>query len=126
MKFLVIQILKLVVLQNKKNLLIKPILLLEKAVQREIVQTGRYNVITNGTVLLYKETNAQNCDWANVELHELIHVFGFGHSNNSNSLMYPYLENCNQKLDDSIIKELTRLYSEENLADLYFDNNKCC
>jgi hypothetical protein len=89
---------------------------------KEIVQTGRYNIITNGTVLLYKETNTQSCDWANVELHELIHVFGFGHSENSDSLMYPYLENCDQKLDEEIIKELIRLYSEENLPDLYFDN----
>lgn len=88
---------------------------------KEIIQTIRYNVITNGTVLLYKETNQRDCEWANVELHELIHVFGFGHSNNSKSLMYPYLEDCNQKLDNSIIKELIRLYSEENLADLYFD-----
>lgn len=87
---------------------------------KEIIQTERYNIITNGTVLLYKEINTQECNWANIELHELIHVFGFGHSNNSNSLMYPYLEDCNQKLDESIIKELIRLYSEENLADLYF------
>lgn len=89
---------------------------------KEIIQTERYNIITNGMVLLYKEKNTQDCNWANVELHELIHVFGFGHSENPDSLMYPYLENCDQKLDDSIIKELIRLYSEENLADLYFGN----
>ena len=89
---------------------------------KEIIQTGRYNVITNGVILLYREKNTEECNWANIELHELIHVFGFGHSNNSNSLMYPYLESCDQKLDDSIIKELRRLYSEENLADLYFEN----
>jgi len=88
---------------------------------KEIIQTGRYNIITNGVVLLYKETNANDCEWANIELHELIHVFGFGHSDNPNSLMYPYLEGCNQKLDDSIIKELIILYSQENLAELYFD-----
>ena len=87
---------------------------------KEIIQTGRYNVIANGTVLLYKENGGQECDWANVELHELIHVFGFGHSDNPDSLMYPYLENCNQELDDSIIQELRRLYAEENLADLFF------
>ena len=31
------------------------------------------------------------------------------------------LKRLSEKLDDSIINELNRLYSEENLADLYFD-----
>ena len=90
---------------------------------KELVQTGRYNVITNGTIFLYgNPTNAVECSWPNIELHELIHVFGFNHSINKNSLMYPYLLSCNQKLDDSIVYELKRLYSEPNLPDLYFDN----
>jgi hypothetical protein len=106
--------------ENKKESIDERHFIAGEGGAKEIVQTGRYNIINNGTVLLYKEIKIQECDWANVELHELIHVFGFGHSNNSNSLMYPYLENCNQKLDESIIKELIRLYSEENLADLHF------
>jgi archaellum component FlaF (FlaF/FlaG flagellin family) len=89
---------------------------------KEVIQTGRYNIIANGTVLLYKENGRKECDWSNVELHELVHVFGFGHSTNPDSLMYPYLEDCNQELDESIINELRRLYSEENLVDLYFDD----
>ena len=90
---------------------------------REIISTGRYNIITNGTVILHENPHGFiKCNWANVELHELIHVFGFDHSKNPNSLMYPYLENCEQKLDDSIINELKVLYSEDNLADLYFEN----
>jgi len=89
---------------------------------KEIIQTERYNVISDGIVILHNGfKNSLECDWSNVELHELVHVFGFGHSDNSKSLMYPYLEDCDQKLDDSIINELKRLYSEINLADLYFD-----
>ena len=89
---------------------------------KEIVQTGRYNVISDGIVILHGNPHGSlECDWANVELHELIHVFGFQHSEDSNSLMYPYLEDCDQQLDDSIIDELKRLYSEINLADLYFE-----
>ena len=89
---------------------------------KEIVQTGRYNVISDGMVILHGNPHrALECDWANIELHELIHVFGFQHSEDPNSLMYPYLEDCDQKLDDSIIDELKRLYSEINLADLYFE-----
>lgn len=87
---------------------------------KEIIQTGRYSIITNGTILLYSE-KSKECALPNVELHELIHVFGFDHSTDKNSLMNPYLVSCDQKLDSSIITELKRLYSEENLVDLYFD-----
>jgi hypothetical protein len=90
---------------------------------KEIIQTGRYNVINDGVISLYKNSrNSITCDWPNVELHELMHVFGFDHSNNKNSLMYPFLESCSQELDDVIVKELNRLYSEENLPDLYFSD----
>lgn len=88
---------------------------------REIIQTGRYNIITNGVILLHGNPHEfYKCDWANIELHELIHVFGFDHSADKNSLMYPYLNSCDQKLDVSIINTLKDLYSEENLPDLYF------
>ena len=90
---------------------------------KEIIQTGRYNVINKGIILLYENLhNSVQCSWPNTEVHELIHVFGYNHSLDENSLMYPYLEFCDQKLDDSIIEELNRIYSEENLPDLYFEN----
>jgi len=88
---------------------------------KEIIQTGKYNVVTNGVILLHGlSERAQECEWPNVELHELLHVFGFDHSKDENSLMYPYLESCGQKLDEAIINDLKKLYSMENLADLYF------
>jgi len=89
---------------------------------REVVKTERYNVITSGVILLYETKKGIKCQWPNVELHELLHVFGFAHSEDENSLMAPLLESCEQKLDESIIDELNRLYSQENLADLYFIN----
>ncbi len=90
---------------------------------REIIQTGRYNVITDGVILLHKNPHDfYKCDWPNIELHELTHVFGFDHSADEKSLMYPYLNSCDQKLDESIIDTLKELYSEENLPDLYFKN----
>jgi hypothetical protein len=92
---------------------------------KEILQTGRYNVIILGTILLYGESkDLLKCDWPNVELHELMHVLGFNHTNNKKSLMYPYLDSCDKKIDNSIITELNRLYSEENLPELYFENIK--
>jgi hypothetical protein len=88
----------------------------------QIIQTRRYNVITRGMVLLFKNPqNSMSCNWPNVELHELMHVFGFEHSRDGNSLTYPYLSSCDQKLDESIIEALKELYKEENLADLYFE-----
>jgi hypothetical protein len=90
---------------------------------REIIQTKKYNVITQGVILLYDENkNLKKCKWPNVEIHELMHVFGFNHSEDESSLMYPYLEDCNQVLDFSIVEKLKMLYSEENLADLYFED----
>jgi len=88
---------------------------------REIILSGKYNIIMNGTVLLFKSPeNSIKCEYPNVELHELIHVFGFDHSEDKNSIMNPYLNSCDQKLDVSIIDELKRLYSIKNLPDLFF------
>ncbi len=91
----------------------------------QIIQTKKYNVVTKGIVLLYDEPhNAIMCSWPNVELHELMHVFGFEHSEDRNSLMYPYLESCDQKLDEEIINDMKKLYSQPNLPDLYFEKVK--
>ena len=84
---------------------------------RQIIPTGRYNVIMEGIILLYGDEKEIKCEWPNVELHELLHVFGFEHSQDEDSLMYPYLHSCSQKLDESIIQDLGELYSQENLAD---------
>jgi hypothetical protein len=90
---------------------------------KEIIKSGKYNVITNGVILLFNgPKNSKKCDWPNIEIHELMHVFGFNHSENPNSLMYPYLESCEQKLDLFIIKKLKELYSEENLPDLILED----
>ncbi len=90
---------------------------------KEIIQTGNYNIITEGIILLYENTKAKskNCDYPNVELHELLHVLGFDHSESKKSIMYLYIESCDQILDQSIINQLKVLYSKENLPDLYFD-----
>jgi len=92
----------------------------------EIIQTGKFNVINKGLILLYDNSDLRTleCSYPNVELHELMHVFGFDHSSNKESLMYPYLDSCNQKLDNSIIEKLNSLYSQPNLPDLYFEDVK--
>ena len=90
---------------------------------RKIIKTGALNIITEGTILLY-DSNLKTieCDYPNVELHELMHVFGFDHVDDKRSLMYQYIESCDQILDLNIIEQLKQLYSQQNLPDLYFEN----
>ncbi len=108
--------------ENTKHSIEKEYFIAGEGGAKEIIQTGRYNVITQGVILLYGEKKGIECDWPNIELHELLHVFGFDHSSDKNSLMFQYLESCSQKLDESIINTLKELYSKENFPDLYFDN----
>jgi len=91
---------------------------------KEIIPTGRYNIINQGIIYLYDNPKKRTvkCDYPNIEVHELMHVFGFDHSENKDSLMYPVLDTCDQTLDESIAKDLNELYSHKNAADLYFEN----
>ncbi len=73
-----------------------------------------FTTIIGGKVVIYRDS----CSY-NVELHELLHVFGFTHSNNKQSVMYNS-SYCNQFLTGDIIRELQRIYSYEPLSDLYF------
>ena len=93
---------------------------------KEIIKTERYSIITNGEILLYENPDIESikCDYPNVEIHEVMHVFGFDHINDKRSIMYPLIESCEQKLDSSIIKTLNKIYSQPNLPDLYFEHLK--
>ncbi len=77
-----------------------------------------YPVIKKGKVLLYEESN---CDYPVTELHELLHVFGFDHINNSKLLLYPYIK-CDQSIPPEAIEALIKLYSVQPAAELYFSN----
>lgn len=81
------------------------------------IDTGDYNVILQGKIVLFYEENCKD----NVELHELLHVLGFSHSDNPESIMYN-ISKCDQVVTDDIIEEINRLYSIQPLADLYFNN----
>jgi len=80
----------------------------------EIINTSLYSVIFSGKMSLFRE---DKCEETKVALHELLHVLGFEHNNNPNSILYPTL-NCNQKFDEEIIEEINRLYAQEGLPDL--------
>ncbi len=85
----------------------------------KIINTSGFFVIEDGKILLYYSDS--RCDNYNIELHELLHVFGFKHSENKNSIMYNATD-CNQVLTNDIKDELKRLYSFPSLPDLYLTN----
>ncbi|MEN9626608.1 MAG: Matrixin [archaeon] len=90
---------------------------------KEIIDTEQYHVIVEGVIYLYdNEKKSLDCAYPNIEVHELLHVLGFDHVDDKNSIMYPFLDSCDQQLEDSIVDELDRLYTIENLPDLYFSD----
>jgi len=80
----------------------------------EIINTSRFNVILSGKVALYRE---ESCDEPKIAIHEILHVLGFNHSSDSNSIMYP-ITGCSQKIDSAILDEINSLYSISSFADL--------
>jgi hypothetical protein len=84
----------------------------------KIIGAGDFNVIFNGKILLLKQID---CEKPNVELHELLHVLGFDHSNNPHNIMYNY-SNCKQTIGEDIIQLIEELYSFEGYPDLSVKN----
>ncbi|MEM4605853.1 MAG: matrixin family metalloprotease, partial [Candidatus Pacearchaeota archaeon] len=80
-----------------------------------------YPLILEGEINLYSKKNIKNCDYPVVELHELLHVFGFDHIEKKDFILYPYLD-CNQRLNEEIVNKLREIYSEEAKAELFFNN----
>ncbi|MEK6918755.1 MAG: CARDB domain-containing protein [Nanoarchaeota archaeon] len=80
-----------------------------------VMNQSLFTIILGGKVVLYRDS----CSY-NVELHELLHVFGFKHSNNKQSVMYNN-SLCSQFLTGDIINEMARLYAYEPLPELYFE-----
>lgn len=79
-----------------------------------ITDTKTYNLISNGKILLLKETQ---CTQPNIALHELLHALGFAHSINSNNIMYSQTD-CNQEIGEDLISQINSLYSLPALPDL--------
>lgn len=78
-----------------------------------MINTSYFEVIQRGRILLHKNPR---CNRPVVELHELLHVFGFSHSHNPKSIMYN-VSNCDQKITPDIIRLVNNLYSIKPLPD---------
>jgi hypothetical protein len=78
-----------------------------------IINTSSFRTIEEGKIYLYDD---QRCDYPIVELHELLHVFGFDHIENPTSIMYN-ISRCNQRITPDMIRIINSLYSIEPLPD---------
>ena len=82
------------------------------------LNTTKYAIIVSGEVALYRP---DTCEIPQIALHELLHALGFDHNSDENSIMYP-VTNCGQELDNYIISEINRIYSEPSLSDLAIES----
>ena len=83
-----------------------------------ITQLENYNLILHGQILLIKNSN---CQRPNIAIHELLHVLGFDHSENSNNIMYP-ISKCKQVIGEDTIYLINELYSVPSYPDIVFEN----
>ncbi len=78
-----------------------------------IINSSWFKVIEKGKISLY---NDPQCDYPIVEVHELLHVFGFDHVSNPKSAMYN-TSSCDQRITPDMISIINKLYSIEPLPD---------
>ncbi len=83
-----------------------------------VIITGEFSIITEGQILLIRDSN---CERPNVALHELLHVLGFTHSTNPENIMYN-VTNCRQTMGEDMIQLINNLYSIQSNPDLLFKN----
>jgi hypothetical protein len=83
-----------------------------------ISRTSDFNVITQGKILLLRDSSCSN---PNIAIHELLHALGFNHSTNQNNIMYP-ITNCDQTIGQDIPQLINSLYSVPSYSDLSFAN----
>ena len=79
-----------------------------------IVNTSRYFLVQNGTLFVYRDNF---CDKPVIAIHEILHVLGFRHSTNENSIMFE-ISKCNQKITQEIIDKIEEVYKDPTLPDL--------
>ena len=83
-----------------------------------IILSGNFYVITNGEVLLIRNSD---CATPNIAIHELLHSLGFKHSLNPNNIMYN-VTSCDETIGEDIPNLINELYSVPSYPDLAFEN----
>ena len=77
------------------------------------VGDGSYNA--SGSIIYSGELNFythRNCGtWPDLEIHEILHTFGFQHRDDRNSIMYPQQVRCDLgEIDEDIVDKLVEIY----------------
>ena len=84
----------------------------------KIIESGNFNVILQGEILLIKKSE---CHLPLVAMHELLHALGFDHSTNPNNVLYN-ISYCKQTLGEDLPIMINKLYSVESRPDLVVKN----
>lgn len=83
-----------------------------------ITQSGDFNVIHKGGIILIRDSKCEN---PNIAIHELLHALGFDHSKNPENILYE-ISRCGQEIGEDTINVINELYSIPSLPDLSFEN----
>lgn len=102
---------------QEKNIIENGMFIAGEGGPTNITNTDKFKVITHGDILLIKESDCPN---PNVEIHELLHVLGFDHSENKKNIMYP-ISKCDQTIGEDTIEKIKDLYKTPSLPDLKFE-----
>jgi len=84
----------------------------------KIINTSNYFVILESKVSLYRE---DKCETPQIALHEILHAFGFDHSNNKDSIMFP-ITGCKQEIESFVIEEINELYEADAAPDIVIES----
>lgn len=84
----------------------------------KITQSGDFNVIHTGGIVLIRSSSCEN---PNIAIHELLHALGFDHSENPDNIMYE-VSRCGQEIGQDTLNVINELYSIPSLPDLAFEN----
>jgi hypothetical protein len=79
--------------------------------------TNGYYLIKKGKIVLFRN---EKCQQPQLATHEILHVLGFDHSSNTQSIMYP-VTNCEQTLDYDIIEQIRKVYEKPSLPDVVIE-----
>lgn len=84
----------------------------------KILNGTLYTIILEGKISLYED---EDCSNPHIAVHELLHVFGFDHTTDPQSILYPTLS-CSQVYNSYFFERINELYAVESLPDLVPQN----
>ncbi len=84
----------------------------------KILNGSLYTIILEGKISLYED---EECGKPHIAVHELLHVFGFDHNSDPQSILYPTLD-CDQVYNEYFFESINDLYEADSLPELVPQN----